>query len=445
MENTLENLKTTYCLRKFEVHLRKYYIESLGCPKNLVDSELINGILHEAGMIITTEPEDAEIIIVNTCAFIQEAKEETILTIFELLEYKETGKCDTFIVTGCFVKRYADNLKEEIEEVDHIVQLKDFEEIKNIVNLKKESVSRKLLGRRETAYLRISDGCENYCTYCSIPSIRGKLQSETESSLVSEAERLVSEGVKELIITAQDIMQYGRDKKKEDGLVHLLEKLNNIDGLEWIRLMYMHPANIYKGFFHRILHIQKVCHYFDIPLQHCNNEILKLMNRKTTKEQLVSMIDELRTEIPDAVIRTTFIVGFPGEKRKYFNELKRFIEEIRFDKVGIFAYSEEEDTPAADFEEKISRKTAEKRKDELMMIQQEISASNLESFVGRTIEVLIEEEGNGEFKYLGRSEYDAPEIDGYVYILEGNANIGDIVNVHIDESWNYDLAGRIVG
>ncbi len=424
--------------------MKKYYIESLGCPKNLVDSEVINGIMTASGLEITAEPDNAEIIIVNTCAFINEAKEETILTIFELLEYKETAICETFIVTGCFVKRYEENLKEEVEEIDYIVPLKDFDRFKEIVNFKQEESKRRLLGSQETAYLRISDGCENYCTYCSIPAIRGKLKSEPEDILIEEAERLAAEGVKELIITAQDIMQYGKDLNIENGLIKLLSKLNDIDSLKWIRLMYMHPANIHPEFFEQVSRLSKVLHYFDIPLQHCNNEILDLMNRRISKEQILDIIQNLRSVMPDSVIRTTFIVGFPGEKRKYFNELKTFIQEVKFDKVGIFVYSEEEGTPAENFEGEVTRRTAEKRKDELMMIQQDISSENLERFVGRTIEVLIEQKDDGEFKYIGRSEYDAPEIDGLVYILDGNAQIGDIVNVRIEESWNYDLAGRIV-
>ena len=424
--------------------MRKYYIESLGCPKNLVDSEQINGIMQNAGLEFTDNPEHAEVIIVNTCAFINAAKEETILTVFELLENKESGVCDTFIVTGCFVKRYAENLRTEIEEIDYIVPLKDFDSIKKIVNVKDKHVHRKLLGQGYSAYLRISDGCENYCTYCAIPSIRGKLVSDPEDLLISEAKRLVAEGVKELIITAQDIMQYRMDSGDNRGLVRLLIKLNDIENLKWIRLMYMHPANIYDGFFAEISKLEKVKHYFDIPLQHCNNEILELMNRKITKEEITALIDDLRVQIPDAVIRTTFIVGFPGEKRKHFNELKKFIQEMKFDKVGIFAYSKEEGTPAIDFKGGVTLKTAQRRQDELMGIQQEISAENLERFVGKTIEVLIEEESDEEFLYLGRSEYDAPEIDGYVYITEGNAEIGEIVKVQIDESWNYDLAGKIV-
>ncbi len=425
--------------------MKTFYIESLGCPKNLVDSERFTDIALRYGYTRTSDIHEADMILINTCGFILDAKRESIDTI---LEYNEIRKPTSFFaVTGCLVRRYLDALQSDIPEVNAWVDLKDFSSFERIFTeeTELELPNRHLLTPPHYAYLRISDGCENYCTYCAIPSIRGKLLSERIEVLVREARTLADSGVKELIITAQDVAQYGLDIYGESKLVELLWELEKIDGIQWIRLMYLHPAHITKKLIIAISAMPKVNHYLDIPLQHVSDPVLKAMNRKTTSEQLDLLIRRIRTIIPDIAIRTTFITGFPGETVTDFKKLESFIREKRFDRLGVFSYSEEEGTPASNLEPKVTLKTAEKRKDALMEIQQEISTELLEEKVGKRLEVIIDDYAEDEgFLYEGRTRQDAPEIDGVVYITAGKAKPGDIVTVEIIDSWEYDLVGRIV-
>jgi ribosomal protein S12 methylthiotransferase len=425
--------------------MKSFSIISLGCPKNLVDSEYFNQILLEAGYTYIEDSENTDIILINTCGFIQDAKEESIITILENADFKQDNPKQKLIVTGCMVKRYKEELMKQIPEVDYWIDLKDFEALKEILHLNNKELKRSILTPFYYAYLRISDGCNNHCSYCAIPSIRGELCSEPMDKLILQAKQLAKSGVKELIVNAQDTSQYGIDLYKKQSLIDLLKELHKIPEFEWIRLLYLHPAHLSLEMIDEIAKLPKVCHYFDIPLQHINNEILTAMNRKTSKEHIISLINHIRECMPDAVIRTTFITGFPGEDVKKYNELVNFIKEIRFDKLGVFAYSPEEGTPAATMEKAVSKKTAQNRSDKIMALQQEISSENLDRFLNQEIEVIIERKASDPgFKYEGRSRYDAPEIDGMVYITKGQAKIGEIVRVKIIEAWEYDLVGEII-
>jgi len=423
--------------------MKKYAIISLGCPKNLVDSEYFNQIFIDSDYTITADAEKADIVLINTCGFINPAKEESINTIFEYTELKKQNKHLQVIVTGCLVKRYIEDLKAEIPEVDHWIELKDFETLKTILHTDRSSDKRAILTPKYYAYLRISDGCNNHCAYCAIPGIRGDLKSEPMESLIEQAKDLANQGVKELIINAQDTSQYGTDLYQQQMLIQLIKSIHEIEGIQWIRLLYLHPAHLSLEMIDEIALLPKLCHYFDIPLQHINDEILQKMNRHTNKAHILSVLNHIRQKMPDAVLRTTFITGFPGEDTKKFNELLRFIKEIRFDKLGAFAYSPEEGTPAIDFENQVKPKTAENRKDRIMMLQQEISAQNLEKFINREIEVIIEKKSQDKgFQWEGRSRYDAPEIDGIVYITKANAKVGDIIKARVIETWEYDLVAE---
>ncbi len=423
--------------------MKKYNIISLGCPKNLVDSEKFASIIEANGYSFTANPEEAEVIIVNTCGFILDAKQESIETILEASAYKTEGKCKNLIVTGCLVKRYMSDLKKELPEVDHFVDLKDFKSFSNIFYGKYRE-ERKHLTPAHYGYIRISDGCDNRCSYCAIPDIRGHLKSEPMEKILSEAEILAKNGVKELIITAQDTTLYGVDLYKKPMLVPLLEKLHNIKGIEWIRLLYLHPAHLKSDMIKTIVSLPKVCNYFDIPLQHINDDILKSMNRQVGKDKINKILNEIRNSAYETVIRTTFIVGYPQETEENFLELKRFISERNFDKLGVFTYSQEEGTPAFYLQNTVDEETAISRKDELMSIQQEISANQLRKFVNTTQEVIIDS-FNPELKmYEGRTKYDAPEIDGKVFVNATNLKIGQIIKVRITDSWEYDLTAELI-
>ena len=419
----------------------KYHIISLGCPKNLVDSERFSYLLEKAKYEFTPAMEVADLILINTCGFILDAKEEAIQTILEAIDVKKNN-CK-LIVTGCFVKRYFDDLKKEIPEIDHLVNLKDFVTFAHLLSVETD-LKRKILTPAHFAYLRISDGCNNHCSYCAIPAIRGKLQSELPDDLLTEAEYLAKQGVKELIISAQDTTQYGKDLSDKPSLLSLLQKLSNFRQFQWIRLLYLHPAHVTKSMILELKKIPKLCPYFEIPFQHINDEMLKKMNRHTTKEHCIELIKTIRQEFPEAIIRTTFIVGFPGESEEAYQELKEFIQEARFERMGVFTYSREEGTAAAEMENQIPEEIAEARKDELMQIQQRISTEMLEKMVGKIVPVMIEEKSEMEdFCWVGRSIYDAPEIDGNVFMIDGDVQIGEIVNAEIIDSWEYDLVGKI--
>ena len=424
--------------------MKKFAIISLGCSKNLVDSEVFAYITEAAGYALTEKLQEAEVIIVNTCGFILDAKEESISTILEAADFKTSGKCKKLIVTGCLVKRYFEDIKNSFSEIDEVIQLKDFSTFKKVFETS-AAEDRKLLTLPHFAYLRVSDGCNNNCSYCAIPAIRGQLKSVPIEILVSSTESLVAKGVREIILTAQDTAQYGVDIYGEQRLPELLQKLNAIKDLQWIRILYLHPAHISSEMIDMIAKLPKICKYFEIPIQHINNEILGSMNRKVTKERISDIINEIRSKIPDAVIRTTLITGYPGELEERFNELKDFVKEMKFERLGAFAYSREEDTLAYDLKPQVSEEIAEKRKDELLQIQQDISEEFLAGLVGQKINVIIDKSSSEEgFLFEGRSYFDSPEIDGVVFITEGDTRIGEIVEVEIIDAWEYDLIGKIV-
>ena len=424
--------------------MKKFAIISLGCSKNLVDSEVFAYITETAGYTLTEETIEAEVIIVNTCGFILDAKEESISTILEAADLKKSGKCRKLIVTGCLVKRYYDDIKNSFPEIDTVIQLKDFNAFKKIFEIS-SAENRKLLTLPHFGYLRVSDGCNNHCSYCAIPAIRGHLKSVPIENLVSSTEALVANGVREIILTAQDTAQYGVDIYGEQKLPELLQKLHAIKNLECIRILYLHPAHISSELIDSMAELPKICKYFEIPIQHISNEILGSMNRKVTKERIMQIISEIRSKMPDAVVRTTLITGYPGETEERYIELKDFVKELKFERLGAFAYSKEEDTPAYDLELQVSEEIAEQRKDELMQIQQNISEEFLAGLVGKKIQVIIDTiSKEEEFVFEGRSYFDSPEIDGMVLITEGKANIGEIVNVEIIDAWEYDLIGKIV-
>ena len=421
--------------------MKKYHLISLGCPKNLVDSEKFASIIEANGYTYSNNPEDAQVIIVNTCGFILDAKEESIDTILSAAEYKTKGKCEKLIVTGCLVKRYMKDLQKALPEVDNFVQLKDFKAFANIFYGKYRE-ERKILTPSHYAYIRIADGCDNRCSYCAIPDIRGHLTSVPMEKIISEAHRLANAGVKELIITAQDTTLYGVDLYKKPMLNELLVELNKIEKIKWIRLLYLHPAHLKEDMIKTISTLDKVCNYFDIPLQHINNDILQSMNRHINKEKIIEILNKIKEYAPDSVIRTTFIVGYPGETQNAFEELKKFIIAQRFNKLGVFTYSKEEGTPAYKLKNTIPENIAMDRKDELMSIQQKISAELMQNYVGKTMDVIVENYNDDIGSYEARTEYDAPEIDGKVFINAKNLKIGDMIKVKITDSWEYDLTAK---
>ncbi len=423
--------------------MKRFSLISLGCPKNLVDSEYFKQIFLDSDIVYTENEKQADYVLINTCGFINPAKEESINTILEYATLKDENKKQKLIVTGCLVKRYMDTLKNEIPEVDYWIGLKDFDLLKSILKTENATDKRAVLTPKHYAYLRVSDGCNNHCAYCAIPSIRGDLQSESLESMVKQAKELADQGVKELIINAQDTAQYGTDLYKKQMLIDLLHEIHKIEGLKWIRLLYLHPAHINFEMLDELAKMPKLCHYFDIPIQHINDEILTSMNRHTNKAHIISVLKYIRKIMPDAVLRTSLITGFPGEDIKKFNELIKFIEDIKFDKLGVFSYSPEEGTPAIDFPKQITQKTAEKRRDKIMMLQQVISTDNLIKFIGQKLDVIIEKESaEAGYQWEARSQYDAPDIDGIVYVVKANAQIGDIIRVKIVESWEYDLVAE---
>ncbi len=424
--------------------MKKYAIISLGCPKNLVDSETFAFLAESANFQYTENVMEAEWIIINTCGFIQDAKEESVNTILDMAEMKYSGKCEKLIATGCLIKRYADQIAENIPEIDNIIELKDFNSFAELIGAN-YCYGRKLLTPSHYAYLRISDGCNNNCTYCAIPKIRGKLLSRPMNEILEEAENLVENGVKEIIVNAQDTAQYGFDLNGKSQLPELLENLDNIKGLKWIRLLYLHPAHLTSEIIDTVAGSNKILPYFEIPLQHISDNMLKKMNRHTDKKNIITKLNEIREKIPEAVIRTTFITGFPGETENDFREMIDFIEEFKFGRLGVFTYSQEDGTPAFDFKDQIPHEIAVNRKDQIMEIQQEISKNYLEKYVGKFMDVIIDKESEEEgFLFEGRSFIDAPEIDGVVFIEKGEAKIGDIVKVKIIDSSEYDLFGEII-
>ncbi len=440
---------------------------SLGCPKNLVDSEIMLGHLMGANYKITQKPEEADAIIVNTCGFIEAAKQESISTILEMAEYKTKGKANMkLVVAGCLTQRYKENLAEGLPEADLFIGTGEFQKIteildeadklklqKNFFNLptylQDEDTIRVNTQPFYTSYLKIAEGCLKRCAFCAIPKIRGNLQSRTIPSIVKEAERLVSTGVREINVVSHDFTDFGWDLRRKDAKaiespVALLDALSKVKGLDWIRVLYLYPDGITPEMVALIKERPNLCKYFDMPLQHASDTVLKRMNRKMTKAEIKDSLNLIRSEIPDAVIRTQFIVGFPGETEEDFQELLEFVKEQRFDRVGCFEYSPEDITPAGKMADQIDEKTKRRRKDKLMSVQAGISRDMHQKQVGRIVPVLIE--GFSEETDLllkGRTQQQAPEIDGIVLITSGEAKVGELVNVRITDSHDYDLVGEI--
>lgn len=438
----------------------KIALESLGCSKNLVDAEIMMGILNKKGYKLVGDFEEADIILVNTCGFIESAKQESIDTILELAQLKETANLKILIVTGCLAQRYADELKSEIPEIDAIVGTGSYQNIDEIVDsLKKEkhivslndidfvyneNLPRYISTPNHMAYLKIGEGCDNKCTYCIIPKLRGKYRSRKIEDIITEAKDLAAKGVKEVVVIAQDTTKYGCDLYGKEMLPELLEELANIEGLKWIRIMYSYPESITEELVKTIKKYDNICNYFDMPIQHASNKILKLMNRHTTKEDILSKVEMIRSYIPDATLRTTIIVGFPGETEEDFNELVDFVKVAKFDRLGAFAYSREEDTPADKLPNHVEEETKLSRRDSLMLVQQEISQELNANKVGNEYEVLIEEQIEDKV-YIGRTQGDAEEIDSIVYVKSDKPlNVGEFVNVKINNALEYDLMGDVV-
>lgn len=438
----------------------KIALESLGCSKNLVDAEIMMGILNKKGYKLVGDFEEADIILVNTCGFIESAKQESIDTILELAQLKETANLKILIVTGCLAQRYSDELKAEIPEIDAIVGTGSYQNIDDIIDsLKKEkhivslndidfvyneNLPRYISTPNHMAYLKIGEGCDNKCTYCIIPKLRGKYRSRKMEDIIAEAKDLAAKGVKEVVVIAQDTTKYGCDLYGKEMLPQLLEELANIECLKWIRIMYSYPESITEELVKVMKKYDNICNYFDMPIQHASNKILKLMNRHTTKEDILSKVEMIRSYIPDATLRTTIIVGFPGETEEDFNEMIEFVKIAKFDRLGAFAYSREEDTPADKLPNHVEEESKLRRRDTLMLVQQEISQELNSNKVGNEYEVLIEEQIEDKV-YIGRTQGDAEEIDSIVYVKSNHQlEVGDFVNVKINNALEYDLMGDVI-
>lgn len=426
---------------------------SLGCSKNLVVTEEIIGLFEKHGYTIVSNPEEAEVLLINTCGFIESAKDEGIKTILEMADYKEKN-CKYLIVTGCLVQRYIDELKEAIPEVDLFVKISDYDllwnKIEQLINNNHEDdklsyLNRKLTTGDVSAYLKIAEGCSNYCTYCAIPYIQGKYVSRPYEEIIDEANILAKKGIKELIVIAQDTTKYGIDLYGKTRLAELLNDLSKIDGIEWIRFLYSYPESIDDKLIKVVKNNDKICKYFDLPIQHVSDDILKKMNRKCRKKDIVDLVTKLRKEIPNVILRTTLIVGFPGETEEQFNELYTFINEYPFDKLGAFAYSIEDGTIAAKMPDQLTKKIKEQRRKKIMLLQQGISKDLLKNKIGNVYDCLIENiTPDGEY-YIGRTYMDVLNEDGVVYIKNSKSvMINDFVKVKITDSREYDLVGEIV-
>tara|TARA_B100000123_G_scaffold263489_1_gene232596 strand:- start:106 stop:1413 length:1308 start_codon:yes stop_codon:yes gene_type:complete len=419
---------------------------SLGCAKNLVDSEILLGGINQTNLDIVKNPEEADTIIVNTCGFLDIAREESVNTILEAAELKNTGNLQELVVMGCLSERYPNEIKEEIPEIDRIFGSNDHRQIVSFLTGKDFSRDdplffRSLMTPKHYAYIKIAEGCDNGCTFCSIPLMRGLQKSRTIPSIMEEAERLAKNGTKELIIIAQDSTSYGYDLAERVYLSDLIKELNTIRDINWIRIHYAHPAFLSQKIINAIAESDKVCNYLDMPIQHAADDILKSMRRDSTQNSIRNRISRLRSAVPEIAIRTTLIVGYPGETEEHFESLKSFIEEIKFDRLGIFTYSEEEGTSAAALEDNVPRKVKDERKNSLQDLQQDISFEKNELFIGKEIKVIIDK--STEKVSVGRTEFDSPEIDNIVHV-KGEAEIGSFANVKINEVNEYELIGEIV-
>ena len=418
---------------------------SLGCAKNLVDSEILLGGLQKTNVELIDQPEKADTIVVNTCGFLDIAREESVDSILQAAELKKSGNLKELVVMGCLSERYPEDLKKEIPEIDRIFGSNDHRQIVSFLTGKDYAKDdplffRSLMTPSHYAYLKIAEGCDNGCSFCSIPLMRGLQKSRTIPAIMEEAERLVSNGTKELLVIAQDSTSYGWDLEKKVYLSDLLEELNTIKALEWIRVHYAHPAHLSQRIINAIANCDKVCNYLDMPIQHAADSMLKSMRRGLNQDGIRNRIERLRNAIPNIALRTTLIVGYPDETEDDFNSLRQFIEEIRFDRLGIFTYSEEEGTLAADLNDNVPRQLKDDRKNIIQEIQHDISLERNESFIGKRLQVIVDEEG--EHISVGRTEYDSPEIDNIVHI-KGNSLPGNFINVKIESANEYELIGSI--
>ena len=440
--------------------MKKVLFISLGCDKNLTDSEEMLGMLVENGYEITNDETEAEVIVINTCAFIHDAKEESVNTILEMARYKEEGTCKAFLVTGCLAQRYKEEIVGEIPEVDAVLGTASYDEIikalnqvfsgesflefKDINSLPKHSRKRVITTGGYFEYLKIAEGCDKHCTYCIIPKLRGNFRSIPMEQLLSQAEYLAEQGVRELILVAQETTVYGKDLYGEKSLHILLKKLCQIPGIQWIRVLYCYPEEIYPELIQTMKEEPKICHYLDLPIQHCSDRILKRMGRRTTKQELVDIVETLRREIPDIILRTTLITGFPGETQEDHEELMEFIDTMEFDRLGVFTYSPEEDTPAAIMPDQIDEEVKLDRQAELMELQQEISLDKGNDKIGSVVEVMIEGKVADENAYVARTYGDAPNVDGYIFVNTSTELMsGDFARVHVTGALEYDLIGEL--
>ncbi|MDO5780558.1 MAG: 30S ribosomal protein S12 methylthiotransferase RimO [Clostridium sp.] len=431
---------------------------SLGCDKNRVDSELILGSINKH-YEITNDAKEADIIIVNTCGFIESAKQESIDTILEMAEYKNKYKCKMLIATGCLTQRYGDELLDLIPEIDILMGVNDYMKLHRLIldfikdqkrissaTYSDEGINegiRLLTTKQHTAYVRIAEGCNNFCTYCIIPKIRGKFRSRLEKNILDEVKMLVNNGVKEIILIAQDLTDYGIDIYGKRMLHDLISKISKIEGVEWIRLLYCYPEEITDELIEEIAKNEKVVKYLDLPIQHISSSVLKKMGRRTNKEAIISKIDTLRSKVPGIALRTSLIVGFPGETDENFEELEKFLEDYKLENVGVFAYSQEEDTPAAKMDYQVDEEVKIQRQNRLMAVQRNVVKTQNKLKIGNIYDTIIDG-NNGEY-YIGRSYEMAPEIDGLIYIKkEKSLNLGDIVKVKIHDVMEYDLMGEVL-
>ena len=434
---------------------------SLGCDKNLVDSEVMLGLLDKKGYKIVDEESEADVIVINTCCFINDAKEESVQTILEMAEYKKDGRLKALIVTGCLAQRYQQEILDEIPEVDAVLGTTSYDKITEAVEealagnghvevtdinaLPLVDEKRLVTTGGHFAYLKIAEGCDKHCTYCIIPKLRGNYRSVPMERLIKEAEDLAEQGVKELILVAQETTVYGQDIYGEKSLHKLLKELCKISGIRWIRILYCYPEEIDDNLIQAIKEEPKICHYLDLPIQHASDEILKRMGRRTSKKQLVEIIGKLRSEIPDIALRTTLITGFPGESEANHEELMGFVDEMEFDRLGVFTYSPEEDTPAADMPEQIEESVKEDRQAELMELQQDIAFDKAEDMVGSEVLMMVEGKVADENVYVGRTYKDAPNVDGLIFVhTDAELITGDFAKVKVTGALEYDLIGELM-
>ena len=434
---------------------------SLGCDKNLVDSEVMLGLLDAKGYQMVDDETLADVIVINTCCFIHDAKEESIQTILEMAQYKTEGRLKALIVTGCLAQRYQKEILEEIPEVDAVLGTTSYDKIVETVEealagnghlkladvdaLPLVDVKRLVTTGGHYAYLKIAEGCDKHCTYCIIPKIRGNYRSVPMERLLKEAEELAEQGVKELILVAQETTLYGKDLYGEKSLSMLLRELCKINGIRWIRILYCYPEEIDDALIQVMKEEKKICHYLDLPIQHANDTILKRMGRRTSKQQLKKIVRKLRQEIPDIALRTTLITGFPGETQEQHEELMEFVDEMEFDRLGVFTYSPEEDTPAAEMSDQISEEVKQERQAELMELQQDIVFDQAEDMIGQEVLVMIEGKVADENAYVGRTYKDAPNVDGLIFInTDEELMSGDFAKVKVTGALEYDLIGELM-